>query len=61
MLGNNIDAITNSLVLCSAEDQDQATTEIKRLVNPNGGTYGYIEHVAVNLENEAEKDLAFLN
>lgn len=42
------------------QDQLQALEEIKRLLNPNGGSYAYIEHVAVNLENESEKDLAFL-
>ena len=30
-------------------------------MNPRGGTFGFIEHVAVNLENENEKDLAFLD
>lgn len=34
--------------------------EIQRLLNPKGGSYGYIEHVAVNTENEQEKDLGFL-
>lgn len=64
MVHNNLsfisDVITTSLVLCSVQDQIQALQEIKRLLNPKGGSYGYIEHVAVNLENENEKDLAFL-
>jgi len=55
------DAVTSSLVLCSVEDQALALNEIKRVLSPNGGTYGYIEHVAVNLENEDEKDLKFLD
>ena len=49
-----------SLVLCSVSDQTQALNEVKRLLNPAGGTFGYIEHVAVNLENEEEKRLSFL-
>ncbi len=49
------------MVLCSVEDQRQALNEIKRLLNPDVGTFGYIEHVAVNLQNESEKDLRFLD
>ena len=56
-----LDVITTSLVLCSVQDQKQALNEIQRLLNPNGGSYGYIEHVAVNTENENEKDLGFLD
>ncbi len=48
------DAITCSLVLCSVSDQMRALKEIKRLVRPNGGTFGYVEHVAVRLENESD-------
>lgn len=55
------DVITTSLVLCSVEDQYQAVNEIKRVLNPNGGTFGFIEHVAVDLKNESEKDLVFLD
>jgi len=54
------DAITSSLVLCSVSDQMEALKEIKRLLNPDGGTFGFIEHVAVNIENEEEKSLSFL-
>lgn len=54
------DAVTSSLVLCSVSDQGKALTEIKRLMNPNGGVFGYVEHVAVNLENETEKSLSSL-
>lgn len=41
------DAIICSLTLCSVDDQDAAIKEIKRLVRSNGGTFGYVEHVAV--------------
>lgn len=53
------DVITSSLVLCSVEDQRVAIKEIKRLLK-SGGTYGYVEHVAVNLDNENEKNRFFL-
>jgi hypothetical protein len=29
------------------EDQNRALQEIRRLLNPNGGTFGYVEHVSV--------------
>lgn len=49
------DAITCSLVLCSVRNQELALNEIKRLLNPNGGVFGYIEHVAVQLDIKDEK------
>jgi SAM-dependent methyltransferase len=42
------DCVVGSLLLCSVDDQDAALQEIKRLVRPTGGTFGYVEHVAVN-------------
>jgi len=54
------DAITSSLLLCSVDDQSNAIAEIKRLLNPNGGVYGFIEHVAVNRSYNNEKDLILL-
>lgn len=42
------DAVICSLTLCSVDDQEAALKEIKRLVRPTGGTFGYVEHVAVN-------------
>ena len=42
------DCVVGSLVLCSVDDQNIAIQEIQRLVRPKGGTYGYVEHVAVN-------------
>jgi len=54
------DAITCSLVLCSVSDQPAAVREINRLLNRKGGTLGYVEHVAINLENESEKDQSFM-
>ncbi len=33
---------------------------MNRLLNPDGGTFGYVEHVAVRLENESEQDRSFL-
>ena len=60
LIHDSVDAITSSLVLCSVQDQGRALDEVKRLLNPNGGCFGFIEHVSVNVHNEAEKDLAFL-
>ena len=42
------DCVVCALTLCSVEDQDAALQEIRRLVRPDGGTFGYVEHVAVN-------------
>jgi len=42
------DCILCSLLLCSVENPIAAVTEIQRLLRPDGGTFGYIEHVAVN-------------
>jgi SAM-dependent methyltransferase len=48
------DAVICSLTLCSVDDQQAALNEICRLVRPNGGTFGYVEHVAVD-EDEPYK------
>jgi len=50
------DAITCSLVLCSVSSQETALNEIKRLLNPTKGVFGYVEHVAVQLKNAEEKN-----
>jgi SAM-dependent methyltransferase len=42
------DCVLCCLALCSVEDQALALQEIKRVLRPNGGTFGYVEHVAVN-------------
>jgi SAM-dependent methyltransferase len=42
------DAIICCLTLCSVGNQLMALQEIKRLLRPSGGTFGYIEHVAVD-------------
>lgn len=52
------DAVLCSLVLCSVDDEVAAIQEIKRLVRPNGGTFGYVEHVAVK-PDEPYRLLAF--
>ncbi len=38
------------MVLCSVADQSKVLGEIKRLLNKNGGIFGYIEHVAARTE-----------
>jgi SAM-dependent methyltransferase len=50
------DSIVCCLVLCSVTDQRMALQEMKRLLRPDGGTLGYIEHVAVD-EQEPYKFL----
>ncbi|KAL3932190.1 MAG: hypothetical protein SGBAC_010968 [Bacillariaceae sp.] len=50
------DAVVCSLTLCSVDDQAAALAEIHRLVRSSGGTFGYLEHVAVN-EDEPFKFL----
>lgn len=42
------DVVVCVLTLCSVTNQQAAIREIKRLVRPNGGTFAYVEHVAVN-------------
>jgi SAM-dependent methyltransferase len=42
------DCVICTLTLCSVEDQLSALNEIKRVLRKDGGSFGYIEHVAVN-------------
>ena len=51
---DSFDCITSSLVLCSVTDPISAIQEIKRVLRP-GGTFGFVEHVAVDLTNEDER------
>ena len=44
------DSVLCCLTLCSVSHLDSAIREMKRLVRPNGGTFGYVEHVAVDSE-----------
>jgi ubiquinone/menaquinone biosynthesis C-methylase UbiE len=53
------DVITCSLVLCSVSDLRKSLQEIKRVLKPKGGTFGFVEHVAIDLENDAEKNRVF--
>lgn len=46
----SVDAIICCLTLCSVNDLEAAIHSIKSLLRPNGGTLGFVEHVAV--ENE---------
>jgi len=45
---DSFDAIICCLTLCSVDDQPAALQEMKRLLRPDGGTLGFVEHVAVN-------------
>jgi ubiquinone/menaquinone biosynthesis C-methylase UbiE len=42
------DCVICALTLCSVDEQNAALEEIKRLLRKDGGTFGYVEHVAVN-------------
>lgn len=44
------DCIICALTLCSVDDQIEALKEIKRVLRKDGGSFGYIEHVAVDPE-----------
>jgi SAM-dependent methyltransferase len=44
------DAIICCLTLCSVSDPDAAVLSIQSLLRPNGGTLGFVEHVAVNTD-----------
>lgn len=54
MLDGYFDVILCNLVLCSVQDQTKALNKIYSLIRPNGGTLGYIEHVAVNDDDHRE-------
>ncbi len=42
------DCVICALTLCSVDDQISALNEIKRVLRKDGGSFGYIEHVAVD-------------
>ena len=44
----HFDCIVCCLTLCSVDDPMAALREIRRLLRPTGGTFGYVEHVAVD-------------
>jgi len=44
------DCVVCALTLCSVDNQVAALEEVKRVLRPNGGTFGFVEHVAVNIE-----------
>lgn len=46
----SFDAVICCLTLCSVSNPQAAVKEMRRLVRPSGGTFGYVEHVAVNPE-----------
>ncbi len=54
------DSVVCALTLCSVDDQQRAIHEIRRLVNPSGGTFGFVEHCAVRLNEKGEADKTFL-
>jgi len=53
------DCVICTLTLCSVDDQISALNEIKRVLRKDGGSFGYIEHVAVDPDNEPYRLLEF--
>jgi SAM-dependent methyltransferase len=51
------DCIVCCLTLCSVDDPVAALQEMKRLLNPAGGTLGYVEHVAVDKDDRNHRFL----
>jgi len=51
------DAIICCLTLCSVEDPEAAVREMRRLLRPSGGTFGYVEHVAVDMSDQSHRFL----
>jgi SAM-dependent methyltransferase len=49
------DAVLSVFTLCSVTDQGPALQEISRVLRPNGGTFSYVEHVAVNPDEESSR------
>ena len=49
------DSILCCLTLCSVSNQVPALEETKRLLRPDGGTFAYLEHVAVSPEEKSER------
>lgn len=52
------DSIICCLTLCSVHDPITALEEMRRLLRPDGGTLGYVEHVAVEPDDGAHQFLA---
>jgi SAM-dependent methyltransferase len=50
----HFDAIICCLTLCSVNDPVRAVQEMRRLLKPDGGTLGYVEHEAVNHESNLQ-------
>jgi len=54
------DMIVCILVLCSVVDPSTALAQIKHLLRPDGGTFAYVEHVAVNSQYPSDIGHEFL-
>ena len=50
---SSFDAIVCCLTLCSVDDPEAALREIRRLLRPTGGAFGYVEHVAVGSDDRS--------
>ena len=46
--GGSFDAVLSFLTLCSVDNPDAAIQNIRQLIRPDGGIFGYVEHVAVS-------------
>lgn len=55
------DAVVCCLTLCSVDDPELAVREMKRLVRPGGGSFGFCEHVAAADESFLGKQQLLLD
>ena len=54
------DSIICCLTLCSVDDPVSAVLEMKRLLRSDGGTLGYVEHVAVEQDDTEHQSLKWI-
>ena len=54
------DVALSFLTLCSVDDPDAAIQNIRQLIRPDGGIFGYLEHVAVSDSDTLQPSYRFL-
>jgi len=54
-VGSTFDVVLCFLTLCSVDDPDVAIQQIHSLTRPDGGVFGYVEHVAVRDTSQQEQ------
>jgi SAM-dependent methyltransferase len=58
--GGSFDVVLCFLTLCSVDDPVTGIRQIRQLVRPDGGVFGYVEHVAVGDPGTKEPKYQFL-